>query len=107
MSLTFIGLSKDAKGSQIRTAGVWNIAVAIQRLIEELELARKESDKPAPPLAAELSDCRNYSFVLRSGATVTGRPATISAEWIVVEGADGTRAFLAVDCIESITEKIR
>jgi len=75
-------------------------------LVEELECARKESVKVAHLLAAELSDCSNYSFALRSGATVTGKPITTSAKWILVKRADGTRSCLAVDCIESITETI-
>ena len=105
MSLTFTGMSKDAKGSQIRTAGLWNIAVAIERLREELEYARKESHKAHPILAAELFDFRAYRSALRSGAALSRTPVAISVEWVVVKKADSTRACLAVHCIESIVEE--
>ena len=61
MSLTFIGFSKDAKSTQIRTAGFWNIAVALDGVREELVYARIESAKPPAILTAELSDSRTIS----------------------------------------------
>jgi hypothetical protein len=106
MSLAFIGFSKDAKPTQIRTAGLWNIAVALDRLSEELAYARTESAKPPAILTAELSDSRDYLFSLRSGVNVCGRPAAITRDWVVIKKADGIRACVAVDCIESIAEKV-
>ena len=106
MSLTFIGLSKDAKSTQIRTAGLWNIAVALDRFCEELAYTRTESARPPAILTAELSDSRDYLFSLRSGVNMSGRLAAITRNWVVIKKADGIRACVAVDCIESIAEKV-
>ena len=46
MSLAFIGLSKDAQSTQVRTAGLWNIAVALDRLREDWGLPEQSRQNP-------------------------------------------------------------
>ena len=105
MSLQFLHLGpvESAKAPQIRTAGLWNIAVAVERLTEELRTAREEAAKVPSVLAHQIGSqpCR---FTLRSGQSIIGTVHTLTARWILIDTTDGGRAFIATDSIESIVE---
>ncbi len=105
MSLQFLhlGPAESAKGPQIRTAGLWNIAVAIERLTDELRTAREEAAKVPSVLAHQIGS-QPCQFTLRSGQVITGSVHTLTARWILIDTTDGRRAFIATDSIESIVE---
>ena len=105
MSLQFLhlGPAESAKGPQIRTAGLWNIAVAIERLTDELRSAREEAAKVPSVLAHQIGS-QPCHFTLRSGQVITGSVHTLTARWILIDTTDGGRAFIATDSIESIVE---
>ena len=105
MSLQFLHLGpvESAKPSQIRTAGLWNIAVAVERLTEELRTAREEAAKVPSVLAHQIGS-QPCQFTLRSGQTITGTVHTLTVRWILIDTTDGGRAFISTDSIESIVE---
>jgi hypothetical protein len=106
MSLQFLHINfAESKPPQVRTAGVWNIAVAIEHLGDELRILREEATKVPSILAQHLGTSSSYRFTLRSGETISGRVDTFSSRWILVERPDRKRTFIAVDAIEAINEE--
>ena len=105
MSLQFLHINfSEAKSPQIRTAGLWNIAVAVNHLTDELRNAREEASKVPSVLAHHIGNqpCR---FTLRSGQSITGTVHTLTARWVLIDTTEGARAFVALDSVESMVEQ--
>ena len=105
MKLSYIGMSSGSTGSQVRTAALWNIAVSIDRLREQLEFSEAEPQKSTYAFADELVQGRSYEFSMRSGAKHTGEFRIIRGGWIVIRCGASGRALLAVDAVEAIVQQ--